>query len=236
MSPKQLIKYSKILSKNFKGASTNLIYKELSNDKLWGQIPFTKEEKIIIAFLISIYLSGYDPELFYYEIETNLFTNTFDVVVDKGIEIECSNCLGRGEFDCEGCNGTGDKECPECEGDGEVWEDEYPEPCDTCQGGGEVECDYCDGTGLEECPECEVEGYTFEEDGCLIEHWVSYSWNKDYFNRFELTSIGEVVDSALFDNFWDDDKTLWVLSSNYDEVFDCNYKEHDSILLSFSKI
>lgn len=236
MKKSQIISLSKKISNRFTKSYPTAIFNNLNSDPFLKQIPFSFHEKIMVSFLTSLHKEGFDPELFYDEIENNLFVVVFEFINTKGIEVDCPNCDSTGQIYCTNCNGNGDFECPECDGTGDHWDYNVSEPCEMCSGDGEIECDTCEGTGYESCNYCVGDGYIENEDGVEYTEWHVYSWDKDFFDKFELMGYNEVVPSELYDDFWDNDKTLWIeeISIIFDE--DSDFNEGDAVLINFEKI
>jgi hypothetical protein len=240
MKKSQIISLSKKISNRFTKSYPTAIFNNLNSDPFLKQIPFSSREKIIFSFLVNVYKEGFDPELFYDEIENNLFKVVFEFVDKKGVEVDCSECETSGMVDCSMCmvDGSGNVECPDCDGEGEVWDydDEVSEPCQTCYGGGEVECEYCDGSAEEECPSCNGGGAIYFEGGIEYSEWHVYSWDKEFSNKFELMNYDEIISPALYDDFWDNDKTLWIENANGMTDTDSRLNQHDAVLIDFEKI
>ncbi len=73
-------------------------------------------------------------------------------IIRKG-EIDCPNCLGKGNIVCDKCT-KGKTMCKSCKGKGFV----SGLQCKNCWGEGNLDCDYCYGIGTLKCKNCKATG------------------------------------------------------------------------------
>jgi hypothetical protein len=140
--------------------------------------------------------------------------------------VECYDCDGIGNESCNDCDGEGEIDCSECEGKGEIEDEsgdmvECPncdgsgkEECSECDGDGTVDCSSCGGNGKNECDECYGSGSIEEEDKYEYFTFFVCSWNKDFYNRCELTE--NKMEPTINDDDFDDLSEKLILSENSD--------------------
>ena len=156
---------------------------------------------------------------------------------DSSYSEDCGRCNGEGRRDCYECDGSGYETCDECDGEGSVTcnecdgegqiEDENGDlvkcdecngnkivECDTCGGDGQVDCGSCGGNGREECHECYGDGTIEIEDKFEYNTFLVCSWDKDFYNRCELTENKMEITISNSD-FHDLEKKI-ILSENTD--------------------
>ena len=230
MTKDSIIKYSKKMLPFFEGKnSPKSIHYRLTNDKMLKEIPLSFREGIVFSFLIFIEKMGWDSELFYDEINNNLFVAVIDSVESEGVRIPCDFCYGDGYVQCDTCGGDGQVDCDDCDGSGEVEDENGIDPCDTCQGGGSLECSTCEGSGEEMCYECYGSGSIDDLDMRKLSVWEVYSYDKDIFRKLELMDADTKLSSVLFDDIWDSDKSLPILNVNEFTIDDPSLSQGDHI-------
>jgi len=185
-----ILKLSRIIGKK-KYNHPNGVYRKLLSDKNLFGIPLSEMEMAMISYLSIAFKNNEDIEILYNYIENNLFMIRFDIISETGTDIDCETCEGSGSVECVACDGTGD--------DKGIGYDDY-----------EDDCYNCDGTGEMSCNDCEGDGYYIDEHSVLKEVTTCFSYDKNYFDRFELNSSG-FISSADYDIFLDDEKTIFIV-------------------------
>ena len=212
MKKDQLIKLSKKLSNYFPSNTATGIYKDFANDSMFNDFPIDNRSKIILAFLISLNKNDEDPELYFNEIDNNLFRADIHYIDEKDSEYDCPECGGGGSESCSHCVGDGFVFCDNCDGD----EDE---PCSICDGVGELPCDRCDEAGEISCEACFGEGYVVFDDSATVSIFICYSWNKEFYDKFELMEDSRIEPETYLSFVEDDERTIvtWDFETHFYE-------------------
>lgn len=186
MNRKLILKMSKIIGGKSNRMTPNSVFRKLLDDKRDFNVPFSSSEIAMISYLSVAFNKNEDIEVLYNHIENNLFMVKFDVISEVAVDIDCDVCEGSGEYECPACNGTGED--------------------------GEEDCYNCDGKGESTCLTCGGDGYLIDEHSVLKDEVTCFSYNKDYFNMFELNTSGFIT-SADYDTFLEDEKTIFIIDS-----------------------
>jgi hypothetical protein len=190
MNRNTIIKLSKITGKKTKFKYPNDVYRKLMDYRKHIGLPLTDKEMAMVSFLSIAFKFNEDIEVLYNYIENDLFMIKFDVITETNAEIDCDPCGGSGEYECFNCNGTG-----------EVEDEEE----------NESECYYCDGTGEVQCDNCGGTGYFSDENSVFKDVVTCFSYDKNYFNKFELNTSG-VISSVDYDIFLENEKTIFIVN------------------------
>jgi hypothetical protein len=164
----------------------NGVYRGLLRKKELIGIPLTEMEMAMISYLSLAFKFNEDINVLYNYIENNLFMIKFDVISELGSDIDCDVCEGSSKVECVACDGTGD--------------DEVEDECYNCDGTGEVDCDTCYG-----------DGYVFDENAVFKDVVTCFSYDRNYFNMFELNTSG-FISSSDYDIFLEDEKTIFIIT------------------------
>jgi hypothetical protein len=185
-----ILKFAKINGKKTKFNDPGSVYRKLLDDKNKFGLPLTEMEMAMISYLSIAFKDDEDISVLYNYIENDLFIIRFDLISETGTDIDCETCGGSGTVECVACDGTGD--------DKGIGYDDYDD-CYNCDGTGEMSCNYCNG-----------EGYYIDEHSVLKEMTTCFSYDKNYFNMFELNTSG-FISSADYDIFLEDEKTIFIV-------------------------
>jgi len=179
-----ILKFAKINGKKTKFNNPGSVYRKLLDDKNKFGLPLTEMEMAMISYLSIAFKDNEDINVLYNYIENDLFMIKFETIRESGVDVDCDTCEGSGTVECVNCDGTGD---------------DYDDDCYNCDGTGEMSCNYCNG-----------EGYYIDEHSVLKEMTTCFSYDKNYFNMFELNTSG-FISSADYDIFLEDEKTIFIV-------------------------
>jgi hypothetical protein len=213
-----ILRFSKIMGKNKKFKTPNQVLRQLRDQKDRLNVPFSNKQIAMISFLTIKFIEGEDIDVLFNYIENDLFMIQFDVITEAETDIDCDSCGGSGTHECSICDGTGD---------GDEDDDGYVDDCSNCE-----------GTGQESCMSCDGNGYYIDDNSVLKDISICFSYNKDYFNKFELNTSG-FIESWEYDEFLEDDKTIFYLEDfnvldKYNYQFDA--EEGQSFIVDLIKL
>lgn len=206
-----ILRFAKINGKKTKFNDPGSVYRKLLNDKNTFGLPLTEMEMVMISYLSIAFKFNEDINVLYNYIENDLFMIKFETISETGVDIDCDTCEGSGEHECVVCDGTG------------VFNDEYD--------GYDDECYNCDSTGQMTCNDCNGNGYILDENSVLKDIVTCFSYDRDYFNMFELNTSG-FISSADYDIFLEDEKTIFI-SEDFGVLDKYNYQFSPEVGQSF---